>query len=40
MGVGEWLRIEIAVAVPPPSRCGVLAHRHRVREAELVLQRG
>jgi transposase len=39
VGVGEWpswLRIVIAAAVAPPSCCGVLAHRHGVREVELV----
>ena len=39
VGVGEWpswLRIVIATALGPPICCGVVAHRHGVREVELV----
>ena len=39
IGVGEWpdwLRIVIVTELAPPSCCGVVAHRHGVREVELV----
>ena len=39
VGVDEWpswLRIVIATALGPPICCGVVAHRHGVREVELV----
>jgi hypothetical protein len=39
IGVGEWpewLRIEIVTELEPPSCCGVAAHRHGLREVELV----
>ena len=39
IGVGEWpgwLRIVITAALAAPSCCGVPAHRHGVREVELV----
>jgi transposase len=39
IGVGEWpewLRIVITVPLAPPTCCGVLAHRHGVRDVELV----
>ena len=39
VGVGEWpgwLRIVIATVLAPPSCCGVVAHRHGMREVELV----
>jgi zinc-finger of transposase IS204/IS1001/IS1096/IS1165 len=39
VGVGEWphwLRIVIVTEVGPSLCCGVLAHRHGVREVELV----
>jgi transposase len=39
VGVGEWagwLRIVITIEAATPSCCGVTAHRHGVREVELV----
>jgi transposase len=39
IGVGEWpdwLRIVVMTELAPPRCCGVLAHRHGVREVELV----
>jgi len=39
VGVGEWpewLRIVIAAQVEPSDCCGVVAHRHGVRDVELV----
>jgi transposase len=39
LGVGEWpdwLRVVIAMRLAPSRCCGVLAHRHGVRDVELV----